>query len=241
MSLSQTELAESMSSPDDDFIADEVVETKELSRDKTINVQGANTSTSPFMLFIFGVLLLFGVSFIYNTFFKPAPSPVKAAAPDPVVEAPVIMETPLIEADVSKTIDAVRYPSTNAFIDPQMIYAPNGIVFPITASVLGSLPMFGDGDNTMILKNPRDSAIFGRVVVRFHGLEETRVLRHFYIPSKGILPIFNLSSGTMQIQILTLSDPKAYVSPIFSIPNGPAQEVTQVADWQYAYPAAQLF
>ncbi|WP_436659838.1 hypothetical protein [Acinetobacter sp. P1(2025)] len=229
--------------PDIEEIYDAPQEEKvEPSKEKNIVLEKTNTGLRPFTMLILAVVTLFAVTYIYSTLFGDKPKEqVKVEQPKPVEAPKEPQQNPILEPNVNAMKDVVRYPSPTAFNDQQMIYDPNGNVFPTEATVISSLPYNGDGTHTIALNNPRDTAIFGRVVDQYSVGIPVAVLRHFYIPPNQTLYLFNIPAGKIQIQILTLNNPTAYVSPTFNLSLGGTETTNQVANWDYPIQASELF
>lgn len=236
----QSTRLEEQLAPDDIHVVDQKVENKKYDKTVKRGIESPSDSPSPISLFLIGVIFLFGVSYIYGKFFKQEVAPV-VIEETPVIEEEVIVATPLIHNNIMEYTDIVRYPAVEALQTNQMLYDPTGRVFPMMPSVLGNLPINGDGLNTVILKNTRDSAVFGRIVTKLTPSSPPKVMRYFYIPPQETLALFKLSAGQQQVQILTLTNPTAFVSPVFNFPIGTASENTFTLDWNFPYPATQLF
>lgn len=233
---------EEPTNPDDESLQDpfDQEEQPEPSREKVYGITKTKKS-NPFKTFGILVLIFFAVSFLYSKLAnQPEEKPVEQVKEElPQPEAPV--RPNLLVEDIKKINNNVTYPDSNYFQQPNIIYAPDGSVFPLEAKVLSNFPIMGDGDSTIVVMNPRDSAIFGKTVVRYSEISSPEINRYFYIPAKGTLYLFNMPSGSYQIQILTLTKPAAYASPVFHIPIGTEQTVNQVADWNFAFPPASMF
>ena len=147
---------------------------------------------------------------------------------------------PLI-AEPSAIQNNILYPSPQAFMDENLMFAPNGEPFPTYSSLIPSLPQTNQGKSSIFVQNPHKSPIFGKLIVQFADGMEPIAIRNFYIPASGSLEIFDTPSGKYQIQILTLVKPTAYVSPLFTIPLYSEERVSQLANWAYAYQASSVF
>jgi hypothetical protein len=148
---------------------------------------------------------------------------------------------PLLSENPQDITDNILYPDPTYLKGQSLLYAPDGSIFPMQASILNITPTYTDGPNTILVQNPKNSAIFGKVIVKYNEVTKPKVLRFFYIPPKETLGLFNIPAGTFQIQIMTLDTPTAYASPIFTIPIGSNQTMQQLANWNYPYPAESLF
>lgn len=144
-------------------------------------------------------------------------------------------------AKTTEIRDNVLYPDSIAFKGQSMIYAPDGTVFPLEASLIPSLPLSVNGESSILIQNPHATAIFGKLIVQFSESSEPIAIRYFYIPAKQSLELFNTPSGRFQIQVLTLDKPTAYVSPVFTVALYSTVRSIQKADWNYAYPPEQVF
>lgn len=212
----------------------------ELSREKNIEVSKPK-KMNPFVSigFMFGIFL--AGSYIYGKFSDTQKEEVKAeqkAEPE-VVQAPI--QPTLISNDPTAIRNNVLYPDSSYLQQKEIIYAPDGSPFPMDAMVLPNLPNSGDGTSTIIVQNPHETAIFGKIVVRYSQTTTPTVNRYFYVPPKGTIHLFNMPSGSYQVLVMTLSNPKAFASPIFTIPIATDQTIVQLANWNFPFQASNLF
>ncbi|NWK53205.1 DnaJ domain-containing protein [Acinetobacter sp. SwsAc5] len=213
---------------------------RELNTDKTMGVS-KNKKMNPFVTVALAVSVFFAGSFIYGKLAQNEEVVAKnEVKPEPVVEAAPIRPALLME-DATQIRNNVLYPDPSYLQQKDIIYAPDGSPFPLEAMVLPNLPNSNDGPSTIIVQNPRETAIFGKTVVKYSSIASPIVNRYFYIPAKGTLHLFNMPSGSYQIMVMTLTTPNAYASPVFTIANATNQTVVQLADWKFAFQASSLF
>ena len=213
---------------------------RELNTDKTMGVS-KNKKMNPFVTVALGVSIFFAGSYIYGKLAHNEEVVVKnEVKPEPVIEEAPIRPS-LIMEDATQIRNNVLYPDPSYLQQKDIIYAPDGSPFPLDAMVLPNLPNSNDGASTIIIQNPKETAIFGKTVVKYSSVASPIVNRYFYIPAKGTLHLFNMPSGSYQIMVMTLANPNAYASPVFTIANATNQTVVQLADWKFAFQASSLF
>lgn len=212
----------------------------ELSREKTIGISKSK-KMNPFVSIGLMFTIFLAGSYLYGKLTKPEQVEVKAETKQEqkAVEAPV--RPSLISEDATLIKSNVLYPDSSYLQQKEIIYAPDGSPFPMEAMVLPSLPNSNDGTSTIIVQNPRETAIFGKMVVKYSQTTNPIVNRYFYVPAKGTLHLFNMPSGSYQVLVMTLTNPMAFASPIFNIPIGTDQTVVQLANWNYPFQASSLF
>lgn len=224
---------------------DEFVE-QEYSREKTIGVEKNNKNSSFVTYFVIGIIALLIGSYFLNILNsnedQKKPNTAQAEKVEQLQSEVKAPPQPInLIAKTTDIRDNFLYPDPIAFRDQHMIYAPDGSVFPLEASLIPSLPQTVDGESSILVQNPHATAIFGKLIVQFTESTEPMAIRYFYIPAKQSLELFKTPSGKFQIQILTLDKPTAYVSPVFTVPLYSTLRTIQKADWNYAYPPEQVF
>ena len=213
---------------------------RELNTEKKMGVSN-NKKMNPFVTVALAVSIFFAGSYIYGKLAHNEEVVVKnEVKPEPIVEDAPIRPS-LIMEDATQIRNNVLYPDPSYLQQKDIIYAPDGSPFPLDAMVLPNLPNSNDGVSTIIIQNPRETAIFGKTVVKYSSVATPIINRYFYIPAKGTLHLFNMPSGSYQIMVMTLTTPNAYASPVFTIANAANQTVVQVADWKFAFQASSLF
>lgn len=233
----RTEIDSNQIAQEKDDIDDSI--EREFSTEKTISIDKKNKKGF-LPTFVFIVAALIGGSILYSKINQPESTPTantkQETAPEPQPTQPL-----LITDNINQIKDNILYPDANYLNSESLLYAPDGTVFPLNATVLPSMPITGDGQSTFLVQNTKASAIFGKVIVKFSQESTPIVLRYFYIPPKETLYLFNMPSGNYQIQVMTLSKPQAFVSPLFNIPLGANSTITQIVDWKFPFQASKLF
>lgn len=238
----------------DDVTVDHVEEDgeKELSREKTIGVKPQRSNAFPKVLIVFG-LAIFGVYMYGQNSEQESSQKILEAKNqleadkqqqlevDKAEKARLAQQPIQLIAPPNQITDNILYPSPQAFQEPDLKFTPQGELFPSYASLIPSMPQTHKGTGSILIQNPHDSAIFGKLVVQFSESVNPIVIRNFYIPAKHSLEIFETPTGKYQIQILTLNKPTAYVSPPFTVPLYSDAKTVKLADWSYAYDPSQVF
>lgn len=231
---------------DDENSKSDEVETVELSREKKIGIKGKNTSNNFNSYFFYGIVVLLIGGYFFSVVNKEnsdqQANKQKAAEVEntekPVQEPPQPIN---LIANTTDIKDNVLYPDPVVFGGQNLIYAPDGSVFPLQAGLIPTLPQTVNGEGSIVVQNPHATAIFGKLVVQFSEASEPMAIRYFYIPAKQSLELFKTPSGRFQIQILTLDKPVAYVSPIFTVPLYSTNRVIQKADWAFPHAPETVF
>lgn len=212
----------------------------EFSREKNMGLSNSDKS-NPMVSIAIMLGIFFAGSFLYGKLAKNEVVEVKEEKkPQQIVEQAPIRPS-LISEDATQIRSNVLYPDTSYLQQKEIIYAPDGSPFPMEAMVIPSLPNSNDGSSTIIVQNPRNTAVFGKTVVKYSQTTTPIINRYFYIPAKGTLHLFNMPSGTYQVLVMTLNNPTAFASSIFTIPIATNQTVTQLANWNYPFQASSLF
>lgn len=229
---------------DDQNIKTDDIEEKELSHEKTIGIKGKSNNGFSTNLFFGLVALLIG-GYLLNVLNQEADQSTdtentakieQAEKPAPEPPQPINL--------IAKTTEVknnILYPDPIVFRSQNLIYAPDGSVFPLQAGLIPTLPQSVNGEGSIVVQNPHTTAIFGKLVVQFSESAEPIAIRYFYIPAKQSLELFNTPSGRFQIQILTLDKPVAYASPVFSVPLYSSTKVIQKADWAFPHAPENVF
>lgn len=229
---------------DDQNIKTDDIEEKELSHEKTIGIKGKSNNGFSTNLFFGLVALLIG-GYLLNVLNQEADQSTdtentakieQAEKPAPAPPQPINL--------IAKTTEVknnILYPDPIVFRSQNLIYAPDGSVFPLQAGLIPTLPQSVNGEGSIVVQNPHTTAIFGKLVVQFSESAEPIAIRYFYIPAKQSLELFNTPSGRFQIQILTLDKPVAYASPVFSVPLYSSTKVIQKADWAFPHAPENVF
>lgn len=229
---------------DDQNIKTDDIEEKELSHEKTIGIKGKSNNGFSTNLFFGLVALLIG-GYLLNVLNQEADQSTdtentakieQAEKPAPEPPQPINL--------IAKTTEVknnILYPDPIVFRSQNLIYAPDGSVFPLQAGLIPTLPQSVNGEGSIVVQNPHSTAIFGKLVVQFSESAVPIAIRYFYIPAKQSLELFNTPSGRFQIQILTLDKPVAYASPVFSVPLYSSTKVIQKADWAFPHAPENVF
>lgn len=237
---------EHLSPLDDENSKSDDVETVELSREKKIGIKGTNNSKNLSSYFFYGIVAILIGGYFLNVINQDKAdqeaNKEKVAKVEntekPVQEPPQPINLIASTTDIK---DNILYPDPIAFRNQNLIYAPDGSVFPLQAGLIQTLPQTVNGEGSIVVQNPHATAIFGKLIVQFAESSEPMAIRYFYIPAKQSLELFRTPSGRFQIQILTLDKPIAYVSPIFTVPLYSTNRVIQKADWAFPHAPETVF
>lgn len=236
-------VTEHLSPHDEVNLAQDTIEEEELSREKNIVIGPKNNKS--LVTFILYAVIGMAVLFFFLNIMKgndqaqqanqtKEPSKEESAAPEPPQPINLI-------ANATDIQNNILYPDPVVFKQQNLIFAPDGSVFPLDAQLISTLPQTSSGAGSIVVQNPHPTAIFGKLVVKYTESTEAMVIRYFYIPSKQSLEIFNTPNGTFQIQILTLDKPVAYVSPTFNVPLYSEARTIQKADWAFPHNPETVF
>jgi hypothetical protein len=245
MSLQNIRIAENLSPLDHNNSSSDIHQEIELSHEKNIII-GKKDNKSFFTYILYGVVGILVVIFFLKIINNGKPEDKKQISPNVSNQQKEneIPDPPQPINLIAKATDIqnnILYPDPIVFKQQNLIYAPDGSVFPLHAQLIASLPQTSAGQGSIVIQNPHPTAIFGKLIVRYTESTEPKVIRYFYIPAKETLELFNTPNGTFQIQILTLDKLAAFVSPTFNVPLYSEVRTTQIADWAYPHNPESVF
>lgn len=234
---------ENLSPLDDVNSKTDHTEKKELSRGKILGSKATSKGFGNNLFYGFAILLIGG--YLLNTLNQGSEQKQDSDKVEKVQNIAKPIQAPPqpinLIADTTTIKNNVLYPDPIVFRSQNLIYAPDGSVFPLQAGLIPTLPQSVNGEGSIVVQNPRSTPIFGKLVVQFSESAEPVAIRYFYIPAKQTLELFKTPSGRFQIQILTLDRPIAFVSPIFNVPLYSSTRVIQKADWAYPQSPETVF